>query len=388
MICNFFIFSMAMKKFPVRVVSQILVLVIIVWLALGHQWYGIEKFSPIHAYCPFGALEWLFTYLFSGQFIQKLYRSNFILLGIFVVLTLFFGRVFCGFFCPIGAISEWLRKLWKKIGFKKDIELPAKIDKYLRYLKYVVLLAIVYFSFQYTALVFDSYDPFSAFAHLGNEFDELIFAYAVLGFVVITALFSKGRWCRYLCPLGAFFGLVSKIGFFKLKRDKITCTGCGSCNRSCPANLNIKDAPQIKDADCISCMNCVTVCPHTSLTIHVLGKDIKKQTFTWAVVWIFFVTLAIVIRTPMWQTKPASNIISDQWIVEVTNIKWSNTLKYVIEITKIPLSYFQEQLGIPADVDTSMKLKEIGTTYDIKDSEWNLLDTEDFRAIIDAKLTQ
>jgi polyferredoxin len=79
--------------------------------------------------------------------------------------------------------------------------LPEIVDRYLRYVKYIVLLAVVYFSFRYTALVFDSYDPFSAFAHLGNEFDELIFAYSVLGFVVITALFSKGRWCRYFCPL-------------------------------------------------------------------------------------------------------------------------------------------------------------------------------------------
>ncbi|HCB51089.1 TPA: ferredoxin, partial [Patescibacteria group bacterium] len=88
-----------------------------------------------------------------------------------------------------------------KLGIKKDIELPATLDTYLRYLKYVVLLIVVYFSFRYTALVFDAYDPFSAFAHLGNEFDELIFAYAVLAFVVITAFFSKGWWCRYLCPL-------------------------------------------------------------------------------------------------------------------------------------------------------------------------------------------
>jgi hypothetical protein len=53
------------------------------------------------------------------------------------------------------------------------------------------LVVIIYFSFKYTALVFDAYDPFSAFAHLGNEFEELIFAYSVLAFVVITAFFSK-----------------------------------------------------------------------------------------------------------------------------------------------------------------------------------------------------
>jgi polyferredoxin len=60
-------------------------------------------------------LEGFLTFVFSGEFITKLYWSNFILLGIFVVLTIVFGRVFCGFFCPIGAVSEWIRNLGRKM---------------------------------------------------------------------------------------------------------------------------------------------------------------------------------------------------------------------------------------------------------------------------------
>lgn len=180
-----------MKKIKLRYISQIIVLGIILFLAFTHQQYGIEQASPIHAYCPLGALEGALTYIFTGQFIQKLYRSNFILLALFSLLTLVFGRVFCGFFCPLGAISEWIRALGRKLGIRKDVELPEGIDKYLRYLKYIVLLLIIFFSFRETALVFDAYDPFSAFAHLGNEFEALIFAYSLLAFVVITAFFSK-----------------------------------------------------------------------------------------------------------------------------------------------------------------------------------------------------
>jgi len=371
-----------MKKIKLRTLSQIAVLAIILVLAFVHQQYGIEQASPIHAYCPLGALEWALTYIFSGQFIQKLYRSNFILLGIFTVLTIFFGRVFCGFFCPLGAISEWLRSLGRKLGIKKDVELAEIVDTYLRYLKYVVLLVIIYFSFRETALVFDAYDPFSAFAHLGNEFDALIFAYSLLGFVVITAFFSKGRWCRYLCPLGAFFGLLKKLSFFKLKRDSNTCISCGICKKSCPANLKIKTADVINHADCISCMECVNDCPKNSLDVYVFGKHIKKQTFILWVIGGFFGALGLFMLTPLWQTRPLSNIVNEQWTINVANIKGSNTLQYVIDKTKVPFEYFQTELKLPADIDKWMKLKEIGTTYDIKDWSWEVLDTEDIRATI------
>ncbi len=377
-----------MKKIKVRTISQIIILGIIVFLAFAHQQYGIEQASPIHAYCPFGALEGILTYIFSGQFIPKLYRSNFILLGIFSLLTIFFGRVFCGFFCPIGAISEWIRSLGRRMWIKKDIELPDIVDKYLRYLKYIVLFVIVYFSFRETALVFDLYDPFSAFAHLGNEFDELIFAYAVLAFVVITAFFSKGRRCRYLCPLWAFFGIIKKFNFFKLKRDNNTCISCGICRKSCPANLKIKTADQITHPDCISCMECVNDCPKNSLDIYVLGRKIKKQTFIWMVVGIFFATLSFVIFTPIRQTKPASNIVNDQWIVNVADIRGSNTLQYIIYTTKVPFEYFQKELNLPTGIDKTMKLKEIGTTYNIKNQSGVILETEDFRAAIQSYMSQ
>lgn len=371
-----------MKKIYLRTISQIVILGIIVFLAFTHQQFGIEQASPIHAYCPFGALEWVLTYIFSGQFIQKLYRSNFILLWIFTLLTIFFGRVFCGFFCPFGAIGEWIRSLGRKLWIKKDIELPEIVDKYLRYLKYVVLLVIIYFSFRETALVFDMYDPFSAFAHLGNEFEELIFAYAILAFVVITAFFSKWRWCRYLCPLWAFFWIIKKLNFFKLKRDASTCVSCDICRKSCPANLKIKTADQITHPDCISCMECVDDCPKNSLDVYIFGRKVKKQLFTFLVVGIFFGALGLVVLTPIRQTKPISNIVNEEWIVDVANIKGSNTLQYVIDKTKVPFEEFQTKLHLPIDTKRTMKLKDIWPTYDIKDSSWVFLETEAFRMVI------
>jgi NapH/MauN family ferredoxin-type protein len=369
-------------KLSFRFFVQLLVVVLVATLALVHQKLGIEKAAPIDAYCPFGAVESFFTLLFKGEFLQRIFTSSFILLGIFFVGTVVLGRVFCGYFCPLGALQEWIGFLGKKIGLKNDFELPENVDKYLRYVKYLVLLAVVYFSFYLGNLIFRNYDPYNALMHFGEEFDEKVIAYGILAVVLILALFSKNLWCRYFCPLGAFWGMVKKISFFKIKRDAQTCVTCGICDRHCPANLKIESALVIKSADCISCGSCVKGCPENSLSYAIFNKKISSRTFSLLVLVLVIIPLVIVPYTPFWKTKPESNIVNSQGEVNTADIRGSNTLKYVIETTKVPLVEFQIRLGLPKDIDQSMKLKEIGLKYDLKNKEGTVLETEDFREVI------
>ncbi|PKM91813.1 hypothetical protein CVU82_01235 [Candidatus Falkowbacteria bacterium HGW-Falkowbacteria-1] len=371
-----------MTKNPFRFIVQISILFVVVSLALMHQKFGIERAAPIDAYCPFGAVESFFTLLFNGEFLKKIFVSSFILLGIFLVSTIFLGRVFCGYFCPLGTIQEWMRELGKKIGFKKDLEVPKKIDKYLRYVKYLVLLAIIYFSFYLGDLVFNIYDPYATLMHFGQEFDERIIGYFILFVLLISALFSKSLWCRYLCPLGAFFALIKKISFFKIKRDDKTCISCGICNNVCPANLEIKTANIIDDADCVGCGKCVGNCPKNSLSFKIFNKKISQKRFFYLVVLLVIVPLFIFPYASFWQTKPESNIIDVKGEIKVEDIKGSNTLDYVIETTKVPLEEFQDKLKLPEGVDTSLKLKEIGLEYNIKNINGDTLEAEDFRIVI------
>jgi NapH/MauN family ferredoxin-type protein len=370
-------------KLSLRFIMQFVIVAVVFTLAIMHQQFGIEKAAPIDAYCPFGAVESFFTLLFKGEFLQRIFTSSFVLLGIFFIGTLFLGKVFCSYFCPLGAIQEWLRLLGKKIGFKKDIEFPENVDKYLRYLKYVVLLVVVYFSFYLGDLIFRNYDPYNALMHLGQEFDEKVIAYMILVVVVISSFFSKSLWCRYLCPLGAFFGVIKEISFLKIKRDSNSCVNCGLCNSNCPANLKIKTADEIKSADCISCGKCINHCPKNSLQYAVFGKKISKVMFSALLIVLVVLPLIIASLTPFWKTKPESNIINVRGEINTEDIRGSNTLKYVIETTKVPLSEFQEKLNLPANVDISKKLKEIGALYNITNKDGGIIKTEDFRLIID-----
>ncbi|MDD5463833.1 MAG: 4Fe-4S binding protein [Candidatus Moranbacteria bacterium] len=371
--------------FTLRRISQAVVLGIVLFLTIGHMRYGIEKAASIDAYCPFGAIEGFLTYVTTGQYLQRIYTSVFILMGIVVVLTFVFGRVFCSHLCPLGAVQEWIRGLGRKIGIKKDLELPKSVDKYARYLKYVILIVIVYFSYKTGDLIFRGYDPFNALMHLGEEFDEKVVGYSILGVVLFVSLFSKSWWCRYFCPFGATMGIIRKISPFKIKRNETSCIACGKCDKSCPAGLDISNVKEVNSADCISCLNCVKNCPNSSLKATTFGKEISKKTFSLIVFAAFFVPLGIFMLTPAWQVKSPSNIVTSSGELDASNLRGSNTLQYLLDTTKISFSVFQEKLGLPANVDKTMKLKDIGPKYDIKNAEGAFIETEDFRAVIESQ---
>lgn len=369
--------------FTPRRISQAIVLGIVLFLTISHLRFGIEKAAPIDAYCPFGAFEGLLTYLSTGQYLQRIYTSSFILMGIVILLTLVFGRVFCSFLCPLGAIQEWIRGLGKKLGIRKDLELPIWLDKYARYLKYVILAVIVYFSYKTGDLIFRGYDPFNALMHLGEEFDEKVAGYSILAALLFASLFSRNWWCRYFCPLGAAMGIIKKISPFKIKRNEASCIDCGKCDIVCPAKLNIANAKEVNSADCISCLGCVKNCPNSSLKATTFGKEIPKKNFGWMILAAFFIPLGILMLTPVWQTKSPSNIVTSTGELNADNLRGSNTLQYVIDTTKIPFSVFQEKLNLPVGVDRAMKLKDIGPKYDIKNAAGEFIETEDFRAVIE-----
>lgn len=372
------------SKISLRFFTQIGVVAIVFFLALIHQKLGVEKAAPIDAYCPFGAVESFFTLLFKGEFLQRIYTSSFILLGIFLLGTLFLGRVFCGYLCPLGALQEWLRILGKIIGLKKDIEVSEKIDKYLRYTKYIILAVIAYYSFYLGDLVFRNYDPYNALMHFGIEFEEKVLGYGILAVVLIGALFSKNLWCRYFCPLGAFFGLIRKFSFMKIRRETATCISCGICDNKCPANLKISSVEVVEGADCISCGKCIGNCPENSLSYAIFGKTISRKLFTLLLIALVILPIIIVPYAPFWKTKPESNIVNSKGEINTADIRGSNTLQYVIETTKVPLSEFQGKLGLPKEVDMSLKIKDIGLKFGLKNSEGVALEVEDFRLVIDA----
>jgi len=138
------------KKHLIRLVVQIFFLALIILISVNH--FRSEQGLPplligapsLHAVCPFGGVVTIYTYFTEGAFIQKIHQSSFTLMWLVLGLTLLFGPVFCGWVCPFGTVEEFIGKIGRKI-FKKRYNnfIPLKLDRLLRYLRYVILILVL-----------------------------------------------------------------------------------------------------------------------------------------------------------------------------------------------------------------------------------------------------
>jgi len=274
------------KKNLIRLAVQIFFLALIILISFNH-FRNEQGLAPLlignpslHAVCPFGGVVTIYTYFSEGAFVQNIQQSSVTLMWLVLGLTLLFGPVFCGWICPFGTVEEFVGKIGRKI-FKKRYNnfIPFKLDKLLKYLRYVVLLLVVILTATSGKLLFSNIDPYFALFNIwSSEVTRL--SLLVLGLVLIGSLFVERPWCKYLCPFGALLGIFNLFRIVKLKRNEKTCINCKACDRACPMNINISTSKVVSDHQCISCLLCTDemACPvSNSLNFSVLERKDPKE---------------------------------------------------------------------------------------------------------------
>lgn len=189
------------------------------------------------------------------------------------------GRFWCGWACPFGALQDLFIRFRRHKDF---IELPP--FPWLKYLSLLgIMLAAGILAETAFCMVCPSGSLFAAIPHelLPSKSSDVVlfqpskepsigtFFYVHLATLAVSlVLFAIiGRfWCRYLCPLGAIFGVFNKVSILKIRLDKSRCTGCKQCLSNCPANL--KEPESIgTSSDCLLCGECINSCPTNALAI-------------------------------------------------------------------------------------------------------------------------
>lgn len=206
----------------------------------------------------------------------KLYWPFLLTALIPIILTMIFGRFYCGWICPATLLYELnsnLGLLLQKAGLHMG---NKRLDKRMKY--FVLAIGLVVAVITGSVVFASMYPP----AVIGRE---IYYSIALGGFgtgavyMLLTMLFdllvARRGFCRYICPGGALYSLLGRFRLVRIKRIVETCTDCAKCNVVCEFGLD----PLRDDfgQECNNCTACIAVCPTDAMTFHVSLRDIKNQ---------------------------------------------------------------------------------------------------------------
>lgn len=233
--------------------------------------------------CPIGSLQ---AVLSSSSFAVSCY-----VLGFLMMFGTLLGRFICGWLCPFGLVQDLLHKI-PFPGKKKN--LPG--HRFLKYMKYVVLLLFVILLPSLAVGVTGNGNPwFCKYIcpsgtlmgglplGLGNPMLRSalgkLFSWKVFLLLLIVVLSVKyyRPFCKYVCPLGAIYGLFNPVSLYRFRIEEKTCIQCGACQKVCGMDIRVWETPN--SAECIRCGDCRTVCPTGSIrsTMERMREDGRMQ---------------------------------------------------------------------------------------------------------------
>ena len=203
--------------------------------------------------------------LFGGNL--PIFRQNlawYLLTIVTVVSTVLWGRVYCGRLCAFGAFTQLMDRIAPD---RWQIKIPRLVERRASLIKYGILaFAIAYFVVTRDPLIYPYIEPFWMFGLHGTT--PLWIALAVL---LVVSLFVRNAYCRFLCPVGAALGLLSKLTVFRIKRWP-ECSHCRICEKAC--EWGAIRGPQIILSECVRCDDCERLyedtkkCPHHLIIIR------------------------------------------------------------------------------------------------------------------------
>ena len=230
--------------------------------------------------CPLGSLQAVLT--------GRTHKFPFYVLGFLLLFGALFGRLVCGWLCPFGLVQDLLHK----IPFVKKLRrLPG--ERALRYLKYAVLVGFVIVLPLVVLDIVGQGQPWFCkyICPSGTLFAGIpliasnpplraalgwLFTWkaAILLALVLLSIVLWRPFCRYLCPLGAIYGLFNPVAVYRFRIDEDRCTDCGACKAACKLDIDVRRTPN--SAECVRCGACRRACPHGA--IRTGSKNAAQQT--------------------------------------------------------------------------------------------------------------
>jgi ferredoxin len=173
-------------------------------------------------------------------------------LGI-VLITYFFGRVWCGWICHLGALQEFLYST-NRLEFLKG----NRAQKVMRRIRYALFAVLIIQLITTQEILFRHVDPFKVAFNFSSYYRT---GWILLGILIITSIFIYRPFCRAACPVGLLLGCIHTLPGASVIKTNENCMACGKCAKLC-ASQAIDAYTGTPDSDCIMCGDCLDHCTH------------------------------------------------------------------------------------------------------------------------------
>ena len=195
-----------------------------------------------------------------------------------ILSTLVLGRLFCGWACHLVALQDLSRSLLAKVGIRPR---PLR-SRVLAWVPFAAFFYMFLWPVFYRLRVGDSFSRFSVELTTEGFWETFpgwtvgALTFFICGFLIVYLLGAKG-FCTYACPYGAIFSIADR---FAPMRVRVTdaCQGCGHCTATCSSNVRVheevRDFGMVVDANCLKCLDCVSVCPNQALYY---GRGVSRR---------------------------------------------------------------------------------------------------------------
>jgi polyferredoxin len=188
-----------------------------------------------------------------------------LLLVVLLGSTVIFGRIYCSYACPLGAMQE----LTSKLFFKSDVKSKNKASflfepstQIITPIRWIYLLLFVLVAFIWGLTTSEVMNLFVGFQIFQGTIESLLI-FTVIFFIgiLISSFFIYRPWCRFFCPFGTLASATNKFYQYKLVRTD-NCTDCGLCETICPTQEAYRISTK---AECYYCNRCIEICPSDAI---------------------------------------------------------------------------------------------------------------------------
>lgn len=192
------------------------------------------------------------------------------LIGALIILLfygLFAGRAYCAYVCPVNLVTDFAAFVRRKLN------LDSLGSIYIhRHLHYALLVLSLVLSLIFGIAAFEVISPIGMM-HRAIIFGAGVGVFSVVIVFLLDAFVAKNAFCGRICPLGAFYALISRFALLKVKYNLDACTHCLECKRICPQKqvlgLISKHSGFVESGECTRCGRCIEVCGDNALEFSV-----------------------------------------------------------------------------------------------------------------------